>query len=149
MYSCSTPTEPGGKVVFTIGSVDCAGGIVAKSVGPTGTTVVAVPDVSVLQAAINSTMLNIAAEADSAECLLAIIVPKRTPSFALRRVNTTAINRYASCRAEAVIGAGKVVEPIRNLSTAEAVARPSAIAHTIRLWPRPMSPATKTPRTFV
>lgn len=57
-----------------MGSVDCAGGIVAKSVGPTGTTVVAVPDVSLLQAAISSTMLNIAAEVDNAECLLAIIV---------------------------------------------------------------------------
>ncbi|CAB4994123.1 unannotated protein [freshwater metagenome] len=43
MYSCSTPTAPGGKLVVVFGKVDCTGGIVAKSVGPTGTTVVAVP----------------------------------------------------------------------------------------------------------
>jgi hypothetical protein len=33
-----------------LGSVDCTGGIVAKSVGPTGTIVVAVPAIVVLHA---------------------------------------------------------------------------------------------------
>jgi hypothetical protein len=42
-----------------------------------------------------------------------------------------------------------VVEPVRYLSTAEAAARPSAIAQTISDWPRPASPATKTPETEV
>ena len=49
MYSCSTPTAPGGKLVVVTGKVDCTGGIVAKSVGPTGTTVVAVPVTSTPQ----------------------------------------------------------------------------------------------------
>ena len=40
---------------------------------------------------------------------------------------------------------GRVVEPVRNASTAAAAARPSAIAQTISDWPRPASPATKTP----
>jgi hypothetical protein len=43
MYSCSTPTAPGGKDVVVFGNVETTGGIVAKSVGPIGTTVVAVP----------------------------------------------------------------------------------------------------------
>jgi hypothetical protein len=50
MYSCSTPIAPGGNVVVVFGKVVCTGGIVAKSVGPIGTTVVAVPDTSTPQA---------------------------------------------------------------------------------------------------
>lgn len=45
-YSCSKPTDPAGKVVLTPGAVVMTGGIVAKSVAPTGTTVVAVPETS-------------------------------------------------------------------------------------------------------
>src|SRR6476646_1849147 len=45
------------------------------------------------------------------------------------------------------IGAGRVVEPVSQVSTAAAAARPSAMAQTIRDWPRPTSPATKTPST--
>ena len=47
------------------------------------------------------------------------------------------------------IGAGRSVVPISHSSTAAAHERPSAIAQTIRLWPRPMSPQTNTPSTFV
>ena len=39
--------------------------------------------------------------------------------------------------------------PVRYSSTAAAAARPSAIAHTISDWPRPASPATKTPSALV
>ena len=46
MYSCSTPIAPGGSVVVVFGKVVCTGGIVAKSVGPIGTTVVALPETS-------------------------------------------------------------------------------------------------------
>ena len=43
------------------------------------------------------------------------------------------------------IGAGSAVSPMRKRSTAAAAERPSAMAHTMRLWPRVMSPQTKTP----
>ena len=42
-------------------------------------------------------------------------------------------------------GAGSSEEPTRKASTLAAAERPSAIAHTIRLCPRVMSPQTKTP----
>ena len=44
---------------------------------------------------------------------------------------------------------GRSVEPIRYLSTNLAACRPSRIAHTIRDWPRAISPAAKMPGTFV
>ena len=44
---------------------------------------------------------------------------------------------------------GILVSPIRYRFTAVAQLRPSAIAQTMRDWPRPMSPATNTPSTFV
>ena len=50
----------------------------------------------------------------------------------------------ASATASGAMGAGSRVSPIRNSSTAAAHERPSAIAHTMRLWPRPMSPQTNT-----
>ena len=46
VYDCSTPTEPGGNVVGMFGTVVMTGGMVAKFVGATGTTVVAVPPTS-------------------------------------------------------------------------------------------------------
>jgi hypothetical protein len=45
-YVCSTPIDPGGNVVFETGAVVMTGGMVAKSVGAIGTTVVAVPPTS-------------------------------------------------------------------------------------------------------
>jgi hypothetical protein len=47
------------------------------------------------------------------------------------------------------IGDGSSVVPIRERSTDAAQERPSAIAHTMRLWPRPMSPHTNTPSRLV
>src|SRR5919197_6760545 len=58
-------------------------------------------------------------------------------------------SQTASGRSDAGIGAGSVVEPDRYASTPAAQARPSAMAHTISDCPRPASPATKTPGTFV
>ena len=55
-YSCSYPTEPTGNVVLTPGAVVMTGGMVAKSVAPTGTTVVALPATSWLQALTARTM---------------------------------------------------------------------------------------------
>src|SRR5215471_14456741 len=52
-------------------------------------------------------------------------------------------------RVVGTIGAGSAEEPIRYASTAAAADLPSAIAHTISDWPRPMSPATNTPGTEV
>ena len=46
-------------------------------------------------------------------------------------------------------GLGSSDEPIRNSSTAWAAWRPSAMAQTIRLWPRVMSPAVNTLGTLV
>src|SRR5699024_3095152 len=46
-------------------------------------------------------------------------------------------------------GRGSVVDPVRCASTAAAQLRPSAIAHTMRLWPRAQSPAVNTPGTLV
>src|SRR5262245_14203646 len=46
-------------------------------------------------------------------------------------------------------GAGSDEWPIRYASTPRAQLRPSAIAQTINDWPRCMSPAAKTPGTFV
>lgn len=40
---------------------------------------------------------------------------------------------------------GSVVDPMRKVSMWWAARRPSAIAQTIRDWPRRMSPAAKTP----
>ena len=54
-----------------------------------------------------------------------------------------------SCRAVGGIGAGRLVEPTSQRSTADAAERPSAIAHTMSDWPRPASPAAKTPGTLV
>ncbi len=54
-----------------------------------------------------------------------------------------------SGRADGGIGRGRAVWPMSAASTAAAHARPSAMAHTIRLWPRPMSPQTQTPSTEV
>src|SRR5260370_42124676 len=48
------------------------------------------------------------------------------------------------------IGAGRPADsrsPHRYASTAAAALRPSAMAHTIRDWPAPMSPAPETPGT--
>lgn len=47
------------------------------------------------------------------------------------------------------IGAGSALAPVRKRSTPRAAERPSAMAHTMRDWPRPASPATKTPSTLV
>src|SRR5437868_9945049 len=55
----------------------------------------------------------------------------------------------ASGRAVGAIGAGSCVSPISHASTPAAHDRPSAIAQTIRLWPRPISPQAKTPRLLV
>jgi hypothetical protein len=52
-----------------------------------------------------------------------------------------------SGRAVGGMGAGSRVSPVRKRSTAAAAARPSAMAQTISDWPRPASPATKTPGT--
>src|SRR3954451_13898235 len=52
-----------------------------------------------------------------------------------------------SGRAVGGIGAGSSLVPPRKLSTAAAALRPSAMAQTISDGPRPMSLATKTPRT--
>lgn len=46
-----------------------------------------------------------------------------------------------------VTGRGSAESPVSQLSTAPAAARPSEIAQTMSDWPRPMSPATKTPGT--
>jgi hypothetical protein len=47
------------------------------------------------------------------------------------------------------MGEGKFVSPIKYLSTAAAVERPSAIAQTINDCPLPASPQTNTPSAFV
>ncbi|GAP59839.1 hypothetical protein AHiyo1_32190 [Arthrobacter sp. Hiyo1] len=52
-------------------------------------------------------------------------------------------------RSVGATGAGRMVLPMRYLSTAAAQARPSAIAQTIKDCPRPASPATKTPSVLV
>src|SRR5690606_29999369 len=52
-------------------------------------------------------------------------------------------------RAVGGIGYGRSLRPVRWASTPRAAARPSAMAHTIRDWPRPMSPAANTPSTDV
>ena len=54
-----------------------------------------------------------------------------------------------SGRAVGGMGDGRVVEPVRYVSTAAAAERPSAIAQTISDCPRPASPATKTPGSDV
>src|SRR4029079_6512432 len=51
-------------------------------------------------------------------------------------------------RAVGGIGLGRLVAPVRYSSPAAAAARPSAIAQTISDWPRPASPAPKTPSTL-
>ena len=53
-----------------------------------------------------------------------------------------------TCRPSAS-GAGRSELPIRNRSIPRAAWRPSAMAQTIRLWPRVISPAVKTLGTFV
>jgi peptidoglycan/LPS O-acetylase OafA/YrhL len=52
---------------------------------------------------------------------------------------------HVSGRSVGRTGVGSAVSPIRYSSTAAAQERPSAIAQTIRLWPRPASPQTNTP----
>ena len=52
-------------------------------------------------------------------------------------------------RAVGRIGDGSWVSPISHASTPAAHERPSAIAHTMRLWPRPMSPHANTPSSVV
>ena len=47
------------------------------------------------------------------------------------------------------IGAGRALAPVRKRSTPRAAERPSAMAQTMSDWPRPASPATKTPATLV
>jgi hypothetical protein len=74
MYVCSTPTDPGGNVVFDCGAVVMTGGIVAKSVGAIGTTVVAVPPTSLPQA-VSTRTINGAVTTPRA------IVVMRGPSF--------------------------------------------------------------------
>ena len=56
---------------------------------------------------------------------------------------------YSSCRVVGAIGLGRSVSPISHVSTPAAHERPSAIAHTMRLCPRPMSPHANTPGTLV
>ena len=64
-----------------------------------------------------------------------------------RSNNVTPTCQTTSGRSVGGIGTGRVVDPVRKRSTPAAAARPSAIAHTISDWPRPASPATKTPGT--
>ena len=86
---------------------------------------------------------------------LGVQVSKPHRGESRRRVETGEVNtdcrwcpvRRRAGRSVGGIGAGSVVEPVRYLSTAAAAARPSAIAHTMSDWPRPASPATKTPGT--
>jgi hypothetical protein len=59
------------------------------------------------------------------------------------------VNYTINGRAVGKIGAGNCVDPSKYASTADAQLRPSAIAQTINDCPRPASPATKTPSTFV
>jgi hypothetical protein len=72
VYICSTPTAPIGNVVTILGSVDSTGGIVAKSVGPTGTIVVAVPAIVVLHAPTKNRLIKITAACWIAFVLLVI-----------------------------------------------------------------------------
>ena len=96
----------------TTGNVDCAGGIVAKSVGPTGTTVVALPVTSVLHEATSNTRLKMAAEAETAVRLIEFMWLNRRRNRA-QRMLTKGDERYKSGRDEAKIGDGNEVEPIK------------------------------------
>jgi hypothetical protein len=69
-----------------------------------------------------------------------------TGAFPLRE---TGLSTQRCASIVGVMGAGSAVSPSRNLSTAAAAARPSAMAQTIKDWPRPISPATKTPGMLV
>src|ERR1035437_4524787 len=66
-------------------------------------------------------------------------------------VNRVAVGTHTlSGESVAFTGRGSAENPpIRKASTPAAAERPSAMAHTISDWPRPASPATKTPGTDV
>ena len=85
----------------------------AKSVGPTGTTVVALPDTSVLHEATSNTKLKIAAEADMAVRFIEFIWLNRRRNHA-KKLFTCGDECYTSGRDEATIGDGNDVEPIKN-----------------------------------
>jgi triacylglycerol lipase len=57
--------------------------------------------------------------------------------------------RQAMARSVGSIGRGRMSRPVRWASTPAAAERPSAMAQTISDWPRPASPAAKTPGTEV
>ena len=85
----------------------------AKSVGPTGTTVVALPDTSLLHEAMSKTRLNMAAEADIAVRFIEFIWLNRRRNYA-KKLFTCGDECYTSDRDEATIGDGNDVEPIKN-----------------------------------
>jgi len=167
-----------GKEVVVPGSVLATGGIVAKFVGVTATTVVATPNVSWPQAptvVLNTAIVIALAKidptlghhfldidvCDTAVCDVGERLRTRKQSRSLCPPRggalTTFIRHlqpplrvvYDNGRAVGSIGYGNIVDPIKYSSTPDAHARPSAIAQTIRLWPLPMSPATNTPGTDV
>jgi len=113
MYSCSTPTDPGGKVVETTGNVDCAGGIVAKSVGPTGTTVVALPLTSVPHEEMSMMRERMAPDAAIAVRFIDFI-SLNSRRICPQSMLTRQREYYASGRNEATIGDGSDVDPMRN-----------------------------------
>lgn len=151
-----------GSEVVVPGKVLATGGIVAKFVGVTATTVVATPNVSwphaptvVLNTAIVIALANTdptlghhvldIGVLDIGFCDVDKRVRTRKHSRSLcpprggalttfiRHLRPLLCVVYANGRAEGVIGYGNIVDPIKYSSTPEAQARPSAIAHTIRL----------------
>ena len=97
----------------TTGKVDCAGGIVAKSVGPTGTTVVALPLTSVPHEETSMIRERMAPDAAIAVRFIDFISLNsrgNCPQSMLTRFR----ENYASGRADATIGDGRDVEPMRN-----------------------------------
>ena len=117
------------------GSVTGTGGMVTKLVAPTSMTVDELAEGESLPQATNPS--------DAA----ATTIPIPT-SIVFIGVQVRP-EGHTSGRAVGAIGLGSSVSPMSHLSTPAAQARPSAMAHTIRLWPRPMSPATNTPGTLV
>ena len=135
VYKVSSPTAPEGNVVVVPGAVLATGGIVAKLVGVTFTTVVATPNVSPPQAAPKTDAPRKHAEMATKRPALTFgrILNTETNSRACETVNGGASDRHTNGRAVGGMGAGREVSPMRYVSTPAAQARPSAIAHTIRL----------------
>ncbi len=83
------------------------------------------------------------------ERIVTVVLDATFPQLWFGGRRTLRLATGSGARQAGVRVSGRRDSPMRNRSTPRAASRPSAMAQTIRLWPRRESPAAKIPAAFV